>query len=169
MRWTLTNLAFFIGPLVNSYMRSDRRLQYSVYRGPFKSINEYYDAVLQLAEAELTDQLYLFLWQEKGFTTQQDAIFCAALPHTRETHSQFLDEEEWNQPIKEGIQNCWTRDILPAVRALREALPNINHPIPNDDVLHHHDISENNIMISPSSRIVAVLDLESVSFLPAIL
>ena len=174
LRWTPTRLEFYIGPLVNSYLRADRRLQYDTFRGPYKSINEYYDAVLRLAEAELKDPFYLFLWDDKDFTAEQNAIFHAAIPQARAVHSQLLDAEEWGRRAKHGVQNFWTRDTLPAVRSLREALPLINCPLPNDDMqavtfLYHHDASENNIMVDSTGNITALLDWESVSFQPAIL
>lgn len=105
---------------------------------------------------------------------EQNAIFHAAIPQARAVHSQLLDAEECSRRAKHGLQSCWTKDTLPAVRALQEALPLINCPLPNDD-MQAVNVSlppcrlRNNIMVDSNGNIVALLGWESVSFQPAVL
>lgn len=49
MRYTATDLEFHVGRSVVSLLSQENRLTYEAFRGPFISIQEYYNAVLTVA------------------------------------------------------------------------------------------------------------------------
>lgn len=63
MRNTESTLDFYIGPMVESHFYDGRRLTYTIDRGPFTSLQSYYDAILDVQQQEVKDVLYLADYQ----------------------------------------------------------------------------------------------------------
>ncbi len=53
MHFTKRHLQFYVGRSVHTLLRQDGRLLYNVYRGPFDSLHDLYDAVLAITELEV--------------------------------------------------------------------------------------------------------------------
>lgn len=63
MRYTETNLDFYIGPMVEPHFYDGRRLTYKIDRGPFPSLQTYYNAILDVQQQEVKDPRYLAEYQ----------------------------------------------------------------------------------------------------------
>lgn len=63
MRYTETTLDFYIGPMVEPHFYDGRRLSYTIDRGPFASLQSYYDAILDVQQQEVNDVRYLAEYQ----------------------------------------------------------------------------------------------------------
>ncbi|MCJ1306293.1 hypothetical protein MMC08_009113 [Hypocenomyce scalaris] len=59
MRYAEKDLDFYIGPMVDQNFYDGRRLAYKIDRGPFPSLQTYYDAVLDAQQQEIKDPRYL--------------------------------------------------------------------------------------------------------------
>ena len=169
LRWTTTHLEFFIGRTVESSFYWNRRHTYDVPRGPFRCINEYYEAFLDVLLKEMFDPVYLLLNRGKLAPEQEEAL--ELLKSDKEAILSGLDENERKDARSSGPQLHWDDTSLPAVRALRNAIPTINFPSPDDDpttLLLHDDISASNLLVDAHGNITALLDWEHNEFKPYI-
>ena len=63
MTYIETNLDFYIGPMVEQHFYDGRRLTYPGERGPFESLQAYYDAILDAEQQQIKDPRYLAEFQ----------------------------------------------------------------------------------------------------------
>ena len=74
MRYTETTLDFYIGPMVEQHFYDGRRLTYTIDRGPFPSLQAYYDAILHAQQQEVEDARYLAEYQRLFRATEYEDV-----------------------------------------------------------------------------------------------
>ena len=72
MRYTETDFDFYIGPMVEQNLYDGRRLTYRIDRGPFPSLQTYYDAILDAQQHEIKDPRYLAEYQRLARATEDE-------------------------------------------------------------------------------------------------
>ncbi|KAL9067120.1 MAG: hypothetical protein Q9161_007112 [Pseudevernia consocians] len=102
MRHTDKELKFFVGRCVSDLFTQENRLLYDVSRGPFKSLQDYYSALLELAklgfeEVSLAYKSKSFRFEEKdsrfkGTFIDQSVSFLLNHPYEKP------DEEFFERP-----------------------------------------------------------------------
>lgn len=171
MRWTATDLEFFLGPTVDIAFSRDRRLSYECPRGPFESINEFYDALLHLLQLELHDPVFLLLGNAESMHPDQQMEIKAMMPRKEQILCAELHEDDRKNIEKCGPQIYWNEKTLPAVNKLRDSLSTINPPESSDDtttMLTHIDLAARNIMVRPDGSVAGVIDWEHIYLQPVV-
>ncbi|MCJ1391601.1 hypothetical protein MMC18_004465 [Xylographa bjoerkii] len=171
LRWTETQLEFFIGRLALGQFAENRRLLYNVDRGPFSTHSAFFDSMLHLALKEVEDPVLHALAirsaeEDEGVKVDdQDPLSKALIAEA--IHKD--DIENW---VDDGphVYN-WGGKIPTTkdVEAFREALPKILSASAANSCgtfLQHNDISQNNILIDSDGSLMALLDWEHVGFFP---
>ena len=161
--WTHSELEFYIGPSVHSRFSENRRRSYSINRGPFSSIWDYYDAVLDIQRQELEDPVYKNARSQGGKLSFDNP--------TEEEYLQMNKEEQDEQDQKNlreyGPQARWSRRTAPSLDALQKAMPIFREGIEMPDLvtaLLHWDISFNNLFVDDNDNLIALLDWEFMDF-----
>ena len=168
LRWTSTELEFFIGPSNHLVFYLHRRLLHHVNRGPFESIHEFADAALRVQHFEINDPHYRLPFRPKvGGSTSQE--LCEAI---KSHYPHFTDDEveEYYQNMLD-VSACRTDRIENSVKALQEALPRLCEASPIAEsgepmCLAHGDISAKNLLVDDDGNVTALLDWENIEFLP---
>ena len=167
--WTAETMEVFIGPCVNSTFTGDRAILYNVPHGPFNSLIDYYDAILQINQHELMDPVNLLLSEDYSLLSPEQKAELGLIEAKREhiLSSQLHKDNLENR--REGPQAWWEPLRLPAVDALRASLPNFVDDEPICTRLRHSDVSTCNFLIDSDGNITALLDWEHIDFQPIIL
>ncbi|MCJ1397082.1 hypothetical protein MMC11_000274 [Xylographa trunciseda] len=167
VRWMPKTIEFFIGPPPDSSFSMNRRLLYDFNSGPYSSLAEFYDALLQLNLLETHDPVL-------------EALHVAELARRRDldklhpsvVNSVALAEAEIHEDdIENWLSNAWSPSTAEkaALKGLMDALPLIS-PLylyePLRTSLQHTDISGNNLLMDRMGNITALLDWESNGFWP---
>ena len=165
MRRTETDLEFFIGLSVSNVFYMDRRILYQVNRGPFNSERDFARAALQVQLQELKDSYHLPAPVIERAPGQSYECYYATVKHEY-PHFDDDDAEEYRRRVTFGVPSIDREVVLPAIKALSEALPRLC-PLDREGFtsLAHNDISARNTMVD-GTNITAILDWEHVEFLP---
>ena len=162
LRWRVTDLEFYIGR--SSDMGSDRAILYDICRGPFDSINDYYDSIIHGHILSQEDDVNL-LTTAKVYDEFKPRLQ-ELLPKREEILASQVHKDDIENLLEFG-PSCYP-GWLSAWTALRCNLRKINAD--EDDTmctrLGHPDISVSNIMVDADDNIAALLDWEQVNFLP---
>ncbi|KAL9121910.1 MAG: hypothetical protein Q9187_001527 [Circinaria calcarea] len=164
LRWTNSEMEFFIGPSVEHRFSQDRRLTYSVNRGPFKTVFEYYDALLDVQQQELDDPFYQTAlelnqaWKEK----ELGKLY-------KEMNVEEQKREDELNRAKYGPQARWSERTQPSLKSLRRIVilyfyGGLLSDVPT--ILAHEDISHHNLFVDDKDKLVSLLDWECVMFKP---
>ncbi|MCJ1405896.1 hypothetical protein MMC11_009126 [Xylographa trunciseda] len=163
MRFTDTQLQFFIGPPILFNLFSRRRLLYSVNRGPFNNLSDYYSSVLDSHIHELQDEATHQIELDAVLEKEANDVY----ENTR--GRKVLTQEEADKldllELESGFSKEMIDAILPDCKALREALPQMQLPTLTT-MLMHDDVSLNNVLTDDKGTVMALLDWEALVLLP---
>ncbi|KAL9120847.1 MAG: hypothetical protein Q9187_002596 [Circinaria calcarea] len=166
LRWTDTDMEFFVGPSIHEVFYMDRRLLYQPNRGPFDSFRDFTSAALQVQLQELNDPYHQPLYKIEKVRGQSSGDYKAAVKHA---YPHFTDDDvdDYRRRITYGLPAYDLTEVIPEIQALLDSLPRVC-PVSEEDymTLAHNDISAMNIMINPQGEITALLDWENVEFRP---
>lgn len=154
MRYTATNLQFYVGRCVDSLFTQENRRSYDVYRGPFKTPADFYASVLAVTALDVNDLLC------KNRTGQmQDARY------------QFLDRiwtiktpldveeiKDWQEKREKDLEILST-----TIEVLQERLPALCERLLAIDLstrLSHRDLSLSNVLADENGMPITLLDWE---------
>lgn len=172
LHWTPADLEFFIDRCSEASFSTDRHIFYSFNRGPFRDINEFYDAMIHNQMLIYDDDVWLLLEDQQGRTIPSELRPKLELlqPKVQDIlHEQVHPEDREDMGVL-GPQ--LSPKLQSALAALRRALPHIN-PIDDGEEscyrLGHADISLNNIMVDDDANITALLDWEHTNLWPLLL
>ncbi|MCJ1258295.1 hypothetical protein MMC24_006127 [Lignoscripta atroalba] len=162
LRWTDTDMEFYIGRIVHMLFYQSRRLLYSINRGPFVTLEDFYDAILDVQQQELNDsynhKIELIEPEDSGATRVSDEalIYLEADREDEEARANF------------GFSDKLIRLMNPACDALRKALPVICSPeiYPLSTMLTHNDLSTYNVLVSEDGAPFVIIDWENIFFQP---
>ena len=169
MRFSASKVDFYLGQPVDNLLSQENRLLYPALRGPFDSLEDYYDAVLTLAHQDVADLIYLF---ELGSLHLE--------PLSSKLQGTFLDQnvfyyleghEDWSQEDWRAEQMRELEDLLEAIQTLQQGLPQLcaNAPATSSKLttcLSHDDQSQRNIFVDDQGTPTALLDWEAVQLKP---
>ena len=164
LRWTDSELEFFIGPSVDLRFVRNRRRSYRVNRGPFNSVWDYYDAFLDVQKQEFEDPVYLNARSE--LEEDDSAEECLDKELDEMTDEEKANFDEINL-CEHGPQVNWSKRTVPSLNALQKALPIFREGVDVPDLvttLVHWDISFNNLFVDSHDRLIALLDWEHNEF-----
>ncbi|MCJ1395885.1 hypothetical protein MMC18_008771 [Xylographa bjoerkii] len=167
IRWMPETIEFFIGSAPDGRFSMNRRLLYDVSLGPYSTLVESYDALLQLYLQEADDPVLQALHvaelarQGKVYKFHPSVLESVALAKA-EIHEDDL--ENW-------LSHAWSPNTpqKAAAKCLKDALslmlsPEFRGPMLTS--LQHTDISGNNLLMDKMGNITALLDWESNGFWP---
>ena len=169
MRYTTEDLEFYVGRSVAYLVSQEDRLKYEAYRGPFDSLEHYYDSILALNSQDIKEvtqgfQSGLFQFEStspdfRGTFLDQHRVYYL------DGHGDWSDEEWRAEQTKE------LNMLSDANRALRKALPAICAKAPETShelrtFLAHDDMSRRNIFVDDAGIPVALLDWETIQLRP---
>lgn len=166
MHYTEGQLQFYVGRSVHHLLTHDGRLLYNIYRGPFDSLHDFYDAVLAITEFEvetLKMKVSLRMNDSKQPLLQRRWV----LPPGHE-------DEDWEDENWQEFQLKELDHLRAGIEALRENLPALwdsTEDASNElsTILSHHDISLRNILVNDGCEPLALLDWENIQLEPSIL
>ena len=169
MQYTASHLQFYVGRCVTPLLSQENRLEYQVFRGPFESLQRFYDSILGVTSQDLEALTQAF---ETG-----KFRFVPASPKLRGT---FLDRDvfyyldghedwtdaEWYEEQKKELESL---DL--AVKTMRQNLPAISAIAPETSrplstFLIHDDLSRRNMLVDDHGMPVALLDWENIKLEP---
>ena len=164
LQWTNSDMEFFIGPSISHHFTENRRLTYNVNRGPFESIWDYYDALIDVQKQEFEDPVLLNA-VELGKDGER---------HNKpENYEAMSEEEQFHEDelslIAYGPQANWTENTLHSLKTLQDALQVFRSTSAHRDLvtyLIHRDISLGNLLVDENDRLISLLDWEHTEFLP---
>ena len=169
MRETARNLDFYVGRSVAAELSQESRLNYQAFRGPFASLDRFYNSFLGVVSQEINDLSRAF--HSNAFHFEPTSLkfrgtFLEQHPlYYLDGHRDWTDEE-WK------IEQTKELEMLSAgVKALQEALPTICAKAPETSrklttFLAHDDLSRRNIFVNESGSPVALLDWEAIEMQP---
>ncbi|KAF2008709.1 hypothetical protein BU24DRAFT_415763 [Aaosphaeria arxii CBS 175.79] len=164
-------LEFRLGPVTTDYFLGPWRTERPVFKGPFRNEAELYRAVVMLNLQDILDpkQLdrakrawanedgyeYVSSDQAMGIEDDCDSDSSGKTP-TFESYSTVYSDEQSFQPC--GVQQaCFTLfDVLPLVERRLEKSP-------RKYILHHFDISKQNVLLNDDRDAIALLDWENIA------
>ena len=165
MRWTNSDLEFFVGPSVHHVFWRENRSLYEANCGLFKSIQQFVDDIQYQESLDPLHQPPLWLDKVRG---QDDEAYYAEIKREFPGITD-QDAKDYFHKVERGIPSRDLEYVRLTVNSLREALPRICPP-GNVDVgdasLTHPDLSLRNVLVDADGRITAVLDWERTGFLP---
>ncbi|KAI9692851.1 MAG: hypothetical protein M1822_004845 [Bathelium mastoideum] len=150
-------LAFKLGPVTSDHFLGPWRTEKEIFRGPFQNEAQLYRSIVELALADILDSRHLDLahraWAEEqgfGLVSNQDNEDESQIPTT------VYSSKEAFGPL--GVKNvCFS--ILGLLPLIEDKLAQK----PRTYVLHHFDISKNNVLVDSAGAAVALLDWENLS------
>ncbi|MCJ1296376.1 hypothetical protein MMC34_007942 [Xylographa carneopallida] len=161
MLWTDAELHFVIGPPIFFEFYARRRLLYPVNRGPFYSLQEFFDAVLHAQLLELQDEAM------HRVELEEELLKAVMKAYSNNRGKNIIDPEEAEKldllDVSEygGFGDRTIKLVVPNCGALRKALPQLDLP-GLSTMLSHSDISLYNVLADKDGRLMALLDWESV-------
>ncbi|MCJ1231465.1 hypothetical protein MMC12_008142, partial [Toensbergia leucococca] len=199
MRFTESELEFYVGPIVHGEFYKERRLTHIQNRGPFETLQDYYSAMLDVIEQDVNDprhKLRLGLRNKLNdplseLTQELHAILpdiqdrVDTTPKQKALEKRRFDDEDNELMLARakidymegehswGLQPRHLDALVPAIKALKTSLPILcaAAEVPGDfsTMLMHQDLSMNNIFVDERGQIVALIDWEHIQLEPATL
>lgn len=171
MRYTETDLEFYVGRSVDSLLSQENRLTYNIPRGPFKSLQEYYAAVLDAANqdvihlTEAFDSCSFKFEPTPGRPTFQGTFLDQSVFYYLKDYEERIDED-WKVEQRRELEM-----LLTGIKLLRAALPVICAKAPESSgalftYLAHDDLSRRNIFVDDVGTPLALLDWEALKLEP---
>lgn len=160
LRYTATDLQFYVGRCVDSLLTQENRLSYDVFRGPFETPADFFASVLAVTAQDVND-----LRRKNRAGLMRDARY------------QFLDRM-WTmkKPIDDDEIKDWQEkrekdlDVLSnTIETLQERLPALCKLLLVTDSssrLSHHDLSLSNVLADKNGMPITLLDWESSELRP---
>lgn len=172
MRYTETDLEFYVGRSVHHVLSQENRLTYDGFRGPFKSLEEYYAAVLNIADQDVLDLTQAFnsgsfkFEPTPGRPKRKGTFLDQSVFYYLEVDDEDKTDEEWEAEQRQELKILST-----GIKQLRAALPRICAKAPETSgtlstYLAHDDLSRRNIFVDDAGTPVALLDWEALPMKP---
>ena len=175
-------LEFYMGPTLHNRLYEGDRLLYDIPRGPFESIQSYFDAVLESTERHLNDpkhsarhKLEAAMHDGASQDSDDESSDGSEQGEGRSEEDILLqaDERDRRNERRYGV-TMRDLDILPEeLRTYRDLLPKIcpllYPPEPMTTMLMHPDLSTPNIFVNESGAPAAVIDWERARIEPTAL
>ena len=176
MRYRQRHIDFYIGSPIHEKLFERDRLLYEVDRGPFKSVQAFYDVILDLVQRHVNDAAesvrHTLEDAENGGLELDHGSSSAEI--TRETHALMPDSLEAalaraDAEDEENRKECgWSEHMLSwlpsELQKLRTMLPQIFALLPAAEplvtFLMHPDLQEANIFVDDANTLVALIDWE---------
>lgn len=168
MRYTKDSLDFFVGRCVNNLLTQENRLLYDVPRGPFDCLQDYYAALLSIAELDVRETIRVYLsgtfqFEEtsstfKGTFFERDIFFILGESYDKPDSELMRDRFEELDLLARGLKRL--QEVLPELCAKTE------DPHTMVTMLAHEDLSPRNIFVDDEGTPVAVLDWENIQLAP---
>ena len=166
-------MEFYMGPALHSRLFEGDRLLYDVPRGPFESIQSYFDAVLESTERHMNDpkhnarhELEAAMYDGASQVSDDESSDGSEQGEERSEEDILLqaDDRDRRNERRYGVTKR-DLDILPEeLRTYRELLPKmcplLSPPEPMTTMLMHPDLSTPNIFVDESGAPVALIDWE---------
>ena len=192
MRYTETDLEFYIGPMVDQYFYDGRRLAYRIDRGPFPSLHAYYDAVLDAQQQEFQDSHYLEEYHRliqaaeyKNAMYAKQRQLKAKAEKSRDSaykSDDGADDAPAEQSGPDDVTDIFDGGVLlfceedlvgvsEALEALRTHLSSLVQEPEGEKLstmLMHHDLSSSNILVDKDGMVQALVDWEMISLDPPV-
>ena len=166
-------MEFYMGPTLQSQLYEGDRLLYDIHRGPFDSIQSYFDAVLESTERHMNDPKHSA--RHKLEVATHDGASSVSDDDSSDSSEQGEGRSEedilFQADDKDRRNERWygvtkgDLDMLPdELRTYRELLPKLcplfSPPEPMTTMLMHPDLSTPNIFVNESGAPVALIDWE---------
>ncbi|KAK4692588.1 hypothetical protein P7C71_g4646, partial [Lecanoromycetidae sp. Uapishka_2] len=172
MRYTETNLEFYVGRCVNYLLSQENRLTYDVFRGPFKSLEEYYAAVLDIADQDVTSVIHAFDTGVRFFEPTLDrpkfkgTFLDQSVFYYLEIEYEDKTDEDWKLEQTKELEK-----LSVGIKLLRAALPKLCAKAPassgaSTTYLFHNDLSRRNIFVDDTGTPIALIDWEALPMKP---
>lgn len=166
MHLTEGQLQFYVGRSVHTLLNQDGRLLYNVYRGPYKSLHDFYEAVLAITEFEVET---LKMKVSLGTNDSKQPLL-----ERRWKVPMSCDGGVWEDPNWRKAQLKELDHLRVGTEALHEYLPALWDATEDasydlSTILSHHDIALRNILVNDACEPLALLDWESIQLEPLIL
>ena len=166
MQYTKSRLEFYVGFSTNHMLRQENRLQYNAFRGPFASLQEFYESVLAITIQDFNDLSHknsAGLMREARYTFLNKIWwFIAQKPLSDEEVREFQDNRE--RDINELLYA--TTFLQKSLSSLCEKLNASKELITR---LSHHDLSLRNVLVDGAGTPLALIDWELCDFQPLML
>ncbi len=165
MHFTEGQLQFYVGRSVHTLLNQDGRLLYNVYRGPYDSSRDFYDAVLAITELEVET---LKMKVSLGTNDSKQPLLKRRWKLPMSCEGGVWEDANWREVQLKELDH-----LRVGTEALREYLPalwNATQDAPNDlsTILSHHDIALRNILVNDACEPLALLDWENIQLEPLI-
>ena len=166
-------MEFYMGPALHSRLYEGDRLLQDVFRGPFDSLQAFYDAILDSTERHVNDPRHSARHErdaalrEKGLPLSEDDLSDESEHGAQKSEKEILahaDDKDRRNERQGGVQEMdleWLPDELAIFRELLPKLcplPSASEPMTT--VLTHPDLSSPNIFVDDSGAPVALIDWE---------
>ena len=166
-------MEFYMGPTLHNRLYEGDRLLYDVPRGPFESIQSYFDAVLESTERHMNDpkhsarhELEAAMHDGASQVSDDESSDGSEQGEERSEEDILLQADDTDQKNERryGVTKG-DLDILPdELRTYRDLLPKLCPllfpPEPMTTMLMHPDLSTPNIFVNESGTPVALIDWE---------
>ena len=166
-------MEFYMGPTLQSRLYEGDRLLYDIHRGPFDSVQSYFDAVLESTERHMNDpkhsarhELEAAMYDGASPVSDDDSSDGSEQGEGRSEEDILFqaDDKDGRNERRYGVSEC-DLDILPdELRTYRNLLPKLCpllSPLePMTTMLMHPDLSTSNIFVNESGAPVALIDWE---------
>jgi len=186
MRYTETQVEFYVGRCVTQPLYRDSRLSYNVHRGPFESVHDFYQTVLALTEYEMDDLVVRLASQSLSGSemsldyapdpppvdsandvsrdlTTNERIYAQADKDDEE------DFREWPQVDPDYPMSKVREGVTKLRSSLRAICDRAVQPLGKlETLLTHGDLSSDNIFVDKAGTPIALLDWENNPIAPPI-
>lgn len=170
MRHTEKYLDFYVGRALEFLLSQENRLLYDAYRGPFESLEAFYDAVLNISAQDvevltIAFDIGAFKFEPPRKKYLKGTFLDRSIYYYLDGHEDWTDEQWREEQSKE------LKTLTEGIAALRQALPSLCAILPETSrtlttFLAHGDISRRNIFVDDSGNPTALLDWESLTLRP---
>ena len=165
-------MEFYMGPTLHNRLYEGDRLLYDIPRGPFESIQSYFDALLESTERHMSDPKHSARHEleaaiDDGASQGSDESFDGSEQGEGRSEEDILfqaDDTDRRNERRYGLTKG-DLDILPdELRTYRYLLPKLcpllSPPGSMSTMLMHPDLSTPNIFVNESGTPVALIDWE---------
>jgi hypothetical protein len=148
---------FYLGPASDVQFAHDYRQEYDIFRGPYDSIRDYLQGVVELYQAETLDPRQ---HKRSHFWDLFTDFESQGIMHSKRQELQLWPSLYSKSDVEQIPQYCQSLRYAISLIVKEAALP------PRSTFLHHFDISSTNTIVNRDGIPIALLDWEQITTRP---
>ena len=162
MRYRCSRMEFYIGPLIHERLHEGDRLLYEIDRGPFQSLQHFYEAILDTSERYFNDL------KDSGRHAREESVPTDSDTYKDSSHRDSIlaraDADDQNNEADNGFLENTLSTLPEDLQCYKAMLPDLCALLPPskplNTMLTHPDLLQANIFVDSAGAPIALIDWE---------